>query len=276
MGRAIFSGALGYDADLRIEANGFLWAEVEVERSVWGMVRSLVYKPPLIDMVLTVSSERHSYRLVPGITESGFVLFPVITSAMEFALAAVAPQCLESHATMNIRFTSQDGDHAAHPRFQVRVRELRISGNAQQRASDSMTALQQQGCGMRQVSILSHGGIPPELRGSAMFAHAPAKLKLRRSPARLLRLGFGIYDGAWTTGTTDGVLFKVSLAGSANRTLPLWERRLMPKTVLTDRGEQNATITLTDLPPGDLILETAPGATPNWDWSYWSRMAFEP
>jgi hypothetical protein len=98
----------------------------------------------------------------------------------------------------------------------------------------------------------------------------------RLAPARSLLLRFGIYDGAWTTGATDGVLFKVSVVASANRTLPIWERRLTPKTVPTDRGEQNAAIALADLPPGDLILETEPGATPNWEWSYWSRIAFEP
>ena len=139
-----------------------------------------------------------------------------------------------------------------------------------------MTALAQFWCGMRQVTILSHGGIPPEPRGTAVFAHAPAKLELRRHRERSLLLRFGIYDGAWTNGATDGVSFKVSLVASANRTLPIWERRLTPKTVPTDRGEQNAAIALADLPTGDLILETEPGATPNWDWSYWSRMAFEP
>jgi hypothetical protein len=87
---------------------------------------------------------------------------------------------------------------------------------------------------------------------------------------------FGIYDGAWTTGATDGVLFKVSLASSTVGATPLWQRRLTPKTVVSDRGEQQATIPLADLPAGDLLLETQAGESASWDWSYWSGMALQP
>ena len=98
---------------------------------------------------------------------------------------------------------------------------------------------------------------------------APAALAVPVAGARRLRLGFGIADGAWTEGATQGVCFAVKASSNA---APLWRRCLDPKTVVADRGPQAAEV---DLPPGlaTVTAETTCRASCDWGWSYWNDIA---
>jgi hypothetical protein len=108
-----------------------------------------------------------------------------------------------------------------------------------------------------------------------IFAHAPARLRLEVPAGRhRLTLEFGIRDGAWKEGRTDGVCFRVSRAVDPLDSM-LFERCLRPLTEPGDRGYQAATVDL-DLPRGGSFwVETLCMGSCFWDWSYWSRIEID-
>jgi len=66
--------------------NGPVWAEIEIKKSVMGSIISALYKPPML--LLSVSLRdggQYSFRLVPAMARSGFLLSPVIGDNMSFA-----------------------------------------------------------------------------------------------------------------------------------------------------------------------------------------------
>ncbi len=106
-----------------------------------------------------------------------------------------------------------------------------------------------------------------------LFAHAPSSLSFPFSNAEKLNIKLGIRDGAWQKGNTDGVLFVISLLNSGEK-VEIWSRLLNPKEAVQDRGEQTASINLSQK-EGTLIFETKPHGNNAWDWSYWSMVQLQ-
>jgi hypothetical protein len=102
-----------------------------------------------------------------------------------------------------------------------------------------------------------------------LLAHAPRKITIPVENARSATVQFGLRDGAWTTGKTDGACFRASTDAGVT----LWERCLDPLRREQDRGPQKATFAI---PPDQarIVLETLCAADCSWDWTYWA--GFEP
>ena len=111
-----------------------------------------------------------------------------------------------------------------------------------------------------------------QLDGDRLTAVAPTTLTIPVGGARRLDVTFGLDDGAWTDGATQGVCF--AIAASADAPAPIWRRCLDPKTVAADRGPQSAEI---DLPAGlgDVTADTSCLAACAWGWSYWKGIVPE-
>lgn len=66
--------------------NGPIWVEIEIKKTLIGTVVSTLYKPPVLE--LTVSLRDHGqqdFRLVPAMARGGFLLSPVIGDNRAFA-----------------------------------------------------------------------------------------------------------------------------------------------------------------------------------------------
>ena len=101
-----------------------------------------------------------------------------------------------------------------------------------------------------------------------IFAPAPASISGLAAGAGVLVLEFGIRDGAWAYGNTNGVCFSVLADGHS-----LFQRCLDPVGKPEDRGRQAAVVELS--PDVDTVkLQTACADDCNRDWSYWSRAEF--
>jgi hypothetical protein len=72
-------------------SNGPLWAELEINKSVLGFAVSTLYKPPMLTLAVSLRDGRQlDFRLIPGMTRSGFLLSPLIENNRSFvSLAAV-------------------------------------------------------------------------------------------------------------------------------------------------------------------------------------------
>ena len=113
--------------------------------------------------------------------------------------------------------------------------------------------------------------------GLQMFAHASSRITIDRPAATRLIVRFGIFDGAWKEGHTDGVEFRISALHAGQRPRLIWSRRLTPVQLEADRGPQEASVDLRLEPSARLVFETlpVPGGTTNWAWSYWGDVDFD-
>jgi hypothetical protein len=85
------SAHFGEPVILPAATNGPVWVEIEIKKSLAGIVVSTLYKPPVL--MLTVSLQdhtQHRFRLVPGMAGGGFLLSPLIADNRSFAALATA------------------------------------------------------------------------------------------------------------------------------------------------------------------------------------------
>ena len=65
--------------------NAPLWAEMEINKSVFGNIVSVFYKPTILRMMVSMRGGQNLYfRLVPGMARGGFLLSPVIGDKSSF------------------------------------------------------------------------------------------------------------------------------------------------------------------------------------------------
>ncbi len=71
-------------------SNGPVWAELEINKTPLGTLLSALYKPPTLVLAVSLrDGQRLYFRLIPGMTRSGFLLSPLINDNASFvALAA--------------------------------------------------------------------------------------------------------------------------------------------------------------------------------------------
>ena len=67
-------------------ANGPVWVEISFHKTFAGRLASFLYKTVALNLVLTLPDHtKHSFRVIPGMTESGFLLSPMVLDARGFA-----------------------------------------------------------------------------------------------------------------------------------------------------------------------------------------------
>jgi hypothetical protein len=71
--------------------DGPLWAELEINKSFWGTVVATFYKPPALQLTVSLQDGRQLvFQVVPGMARSGFLLSPLTKNNRSFvSLAAV-------------------------------------------------------------------------------------------------------------------------------------------------------------------------------------------
>jgi len=68
-----------------------LWAEMEINQSVWGAAVSTFYKPPVLTLAVSLrNGQQLRFRLVPGMARGGFLLSPLINDNASFVALAAA------------------------------------------------------------------------------------------------------------------------------------------------------------------------------------------
>lgn len=263
------------------EHQGNLWLALKFRNSLAGSLAKALFKTPTVSLVLNYANGESSLqRIVPDMTNRGFLLNPVIRSGNDFALllsgsAEDIPVIRNMEVKVNRWFKWMLADG-----IEFEFSDLRIGRVEEERnriATDPV---------LSQLGPLNKLAAGAESLGSPLpsietyegmlqlYAHAPTRMKLSSPVARQLLAKFGIRNKAWQEGITDGVCFRISGQDEAETTAVLWERCLTPMTVDADRGEQTAIINLPTLSKKALVFETDNHGGPAWDWSYWSAVQF--
>ena len=247
---------------------GPVFAHIVVRKTLLGRLAAALFRPPALTLrVRTLNGTELSYRLIPALAAGGFLLSPMVDDPSSFALLALGES--DDLAGKSIMDAVIGGSPATRLFYEsdvaidlqtVTLKDVAPSREARPFA-DELNRRRPWRQFVRQIAQVAN------FDGEHLSAPAPTALNIPILGARRLRLGFGIEDGAWTTGQVKGVCFKVE--GVAGGSEPLWQRCLDPHDIATDRGPQTADV---DLPAG---LDTANVATSclqscDWGWSYWS------
>ncbi len=254
-----------------VPASGPVFAEVTVRKTLLGRLAALLFRPPALALrVVLAGGTEQGYRFIPALAAGGFLLSPILTRADGFADLAfgLGRDTGDAEVTAATVGGGRWGGLFYEASVSVELRPVTVpasppSADARALYDDLAGALPWR----RLARSLGRGG---RLDGDRLSVPAPTALTVPVAGARNLHLGFGIADGAWTEGATQGVCFAVGAAADA--AAPLWRRCLDPRAVAADRGPQSADI---DLPPG-LAAVTASTTCPkdcSWGWSYWSGIA---
>jgi hypothetical protein len=261
----------GQEMDVSSWVDGLLWLEMDFQPTFFGRVRSFLFKPPLLMITVTTDAgNTQRFRVVPGMTGSGFLLSPLIESADQFALL---PEREEKVTRFSVTAVGRPAG-AFDDTIAVRLKRLSIAGENERPATLDMEAL----AGLRTLRSLAAtaGAVPGQAKPQILpdgkaLAHAPSRLSLPVPiGATEITLGYGILDGAWADGhETDGACFRVS----AGETV-LHEACLDPKRVQDDRAMKTVNVIL---PAGAarISFETHIRDNEDWDWTYWSGVNFK-
>ena len=247
---------------------GAVFAHIVVRKTLLGRLAAALFRPPALTLrVRTLNGTELNYRLIPALAAGGFLLSPMVDDPSSFALLALG----ESDDLVGKSITDAVIGGSPATRFfyepdvaidlqTVTLKDVVPSREARPFA-DELNRRRPWRQFVRQIAQVEN------FDGEHLSAPAPTALNIPVSGARRLRLGFGIEDGAWTTGQVKGVCFKVEDATGGSE--PLWQRCLDPHDVVTDRGAQTADIVL----PAGLAtasVSTACLQSCDWGWSYWS------
>ena len=258
-----------------------VWAAIAVEKTLAGRIANFLYKSPILEFIITLAdgTERW-YHFVPNEARSGFLLAPIIDNGLKFAAMVSGDAELEAvllERVAAIRIARSDVTRWFYrDTISISFYKFVVDGQVDADQSPALTAAFDRG---EILSILldsaDDGAIPAQMQGNNLNAHAPMRLSLAPPPANRLSVAFGIYEGAWSEGKTDGVVFRIAAEFAGGIIRELWSRTLTPLESPGDRGKQLAVITLPQTMPVRLIFETLPNGNNHWDWSYWSDVRFD-
>jgi len=273
----------GEDLKVQNDDGSLIWAHIQLRKTLLGSLLTALIKAPIVNFeaILRDGTVR-TFRIVPAEASAGFLLSPLVENGMDF----MALERLELHAynarrqVQNIRISPQPFERAAYQdEVSVTLEKLVLNGADPEAGRELASHLKQ----FTNLLILNSGekvGICHMTYGYSglqMFAHASSRITIDRPAATRLIVRFGIFDGAWKEGHTDGVEFRISALHAGQRPRLIWSRRLTPVQLEADRGPQEASVDLRLEPSERLVFETlpVPGGTTNWAWSYWGDVDFD-
>ncbi|HVU16315.1 MAG TPA: hypothetical protein VHD32_05300 [Candidatus Didemnitutus sp.] len=250
-----------------------LWAQVDVQLSLLGRLRSFFYKPPIVNLRIEDSvGNRSDYRMPLPQGRTGFIINPIVEdmiSYMRFAGAQperrvrslaveIAPQDRDCFAdTVRISYFALPESNAGQEFFR-QAQRLRFHMFKTAPASfEAQTDVAEENIDGRPVMVL----------------HAPSEMAFDVPEGATYVTGeFGFMPGAYTKGgNTDGAEFVIYCTVNGVQQV-LFSRLMDPVHVLTDRGLQKFKVALPDHPIGRLYLRVNPGPRHNysWDWTVWT------
>jgi hypothetical protein len=269
--------------ELQMENNdSLIWAHIQLKKTLLGHLLTTLIKAPLINLELTLrDGSVRVFRLVPGEAAEGFLLSPLVQTQMDFWILddPALRTYLSPKEVQKIRISPQRFARIAYQDdVAVTLDSLVVSNDVTKQRGALDPVLRR----YKELLILDAGqrsGICDLIEGDngpQMFAHAPSRIVVDAPPADKLIVSFGIRDGAWREGHTDGVEFRISTMQAGANPRPIWSQRLTPLTREADRGLQKASLSERLEPGTRLVFETlpVPGGTNAWAWSYWQDLDF--
>jgi hypothetical protein len=250
-----------------------LWLTVDLRPSLLGRLRTFLYKPPMLRLVITDAAGRNStYRMPAPIGRAGFIINPVINDLMGFIhLTANQPERLAGKLMLTV--APEDRKYFAAP-ARVELRALPVSTAAK----NFFAQLNREVFYMFKTPPSSYdNATKPSIQlidgQEVMVMHAPSEFVYDLPQDNTVITGkHGYVVGAYTEGgKSNGGDFVVAWSDGRN-SMELYRRRLDPLNKPEDRGLLSFSIDLTPYHGGRLYLRTLPGPfnDQGWDWTAWT------
>ncbi len=248
-----------------------LLARFVVRPSLAGRLRNLLYKAPRLRLALHGPgiSEPNSYRLVPVMAASPFLLGPVVENTRDLlelygGQAARWPRSLRVSTADRTWFNRTiEAEFLAIPRPPTPT-------------GPDLAALVKFTYSNIETVHTTLAGTSEPVRLNAQLAHAPTQFTWTLDGReRGVTFGYGLVPAAYEN--TDGVEFTASLVRPGEPPLPLFRTFLSPRDLPPHRGHRIARFSLPDHPPGSLLeITTGPGphGSNAFDWAYLSELDF--
>ena len=267
---------LSEEIELPLLAEQAVWLRASASPNSLGRLRSLLYKPALINIVTTdYAGRRGVWRLLPRVAQDGFILAPTLFGGGDLA------SLMHGDALTWVRsfhFEAPAGQEEFWSHVGVELSQMPgIPFNS----PSPVGWLVELGLFDRPPVSITSEKTPEviEVPEKALLLHAEGEIVFN-VPAGAARFagGFGIQRGAYSgDGHTRGVEFSVDGVWASGRRERLWGRHLDPVAEPRDRGTQRMDIALPPDPPAKLVLHTGAGPEHDnrWDWSYVSGLGFD-
>ncbi len=264
--------ALNAPCELGDLADRHVWATIDLEYSWLGRLRDLVYKAPLVQLVIEQQDgARTEFRLPPGQGRTGFMLNPVVNDVTDLVnFAGGRPDRWVRRITVAVA----RGDRkyfAARARISFFAVTPSTAG-----AAFYQHTLQEQFWMFKTCPVSFQAFAAPneaEIDGrKAEVLHAPSEMVfVVPRGAREISGAFGYVAGAYLEGRTDGAVFRVVWDRGSEQAV-LFSQELKPRENPADRGLHPFRADLGGVAGGQLRLEIDPGPHHDngWDWTAWT------
>ncbi len=263
------------------EGPGMGELSVQLDSSMMGKIRAFLFRPPLMSMdIRRKSGTVQTYRSPPPSMRRPFLLDPPVTDTMGFLNLYLGEN---PDPVIAFRLHTRRGkEYAFAPRFKWSYFRVPFP-SGEGIPEDLKAARWKLAFPLLPLPPLS---MEPKKnfwntttdRMPVLLAHAKSRLVLQAPIGSYrFRASYGMVPGSYTgEGHTDGVRFRVSYTDGKGKQIILLDRRLEPGKKRRDQGVQKLDIPVKWKTRGRLILETFPGPTNFWDWSYWTQLSLTP
>jgi hypothetical protein len=256
-----------------------VWVKVRVKETFLTRVVSLVYKPPQYSLeVLFKNGGNLTYKLIPRMAETGFMINPLISDNLQTLIVFFQQEYQkylnDTHENLSkvvkFRLICEKQKIFGGRRAIVTFEEIHglpfgegVDINKLYAFNSQMFDFQADIVGFKVPS-------PIEMRtafGSAFYQfHAPSRITLHKSGGtQKLQAFYGLHPSAYEQGgATDGVALSVRLVTLQGKNLLVFSKDLNPIEVPYDRGEQFLNV---DLPieEGNVVIEVNPKKSSDYD-----------
>jgi hypothetical protein len=257
-----------------------IWANIDIKPTFAGMLESTLFRATEVYLkVLTTDDKKYSFRVIPDMMSSGFLLSPLVQTTRDFAefatIANNGPSLLPRikqfsivlphtshgsiwfHAAIKVHFSRLDV-----PRQQViRIPTLAIAANLSEMARSNTPPLQDA------LFYTSDGA-------RALYSHPVTSEKLTvPASATALKFQYGLLPATWDK--SQGVIFRISALDADGTMHLLWTRTVAPMVHPEDRAQLSGSLSIAGDRPRTLVFETLPAESLSYCWAYWANVRFE-
>jgi MFS family permease len=283
---------IGELIDVRTLSHKKFLLSLDIRKSWLGHLTSLIYRFPILNLEIEASDgSKRSYRIIPGMTQSGFIINPLILSRDDLFQWYIDEETLKHVSTLRVVIKPEplleyffNTNTLLNPNIVLKINEYQripyqvddtIKQNLRMSLFHTFHSVPYKVLTPLKQEAIENGQ-------QVLVVHAPGEMRFHVSPGKHTVTGqFGILKGMYSPETkfpTDGVEFSAIIQNKNGQESVLFKRFLNPRLLAQDRGLQNFIISSFETENNaELVLRTHPGAANNTnsDWSFWNAIKID-
>ena len=259
-----------------------LWAKINIHPNLLGKLATAALRLPRLHLeVETADGIKTIHKAIGGSMSEGFLLSPRLSDRWDF-LNFASPQWqpkLAHEKVKRIRISSEEANSRFYDStYQLSLSQLEFPRQSFEQVvgwqdwNNQITPQYIKG-ELRKVEI-------DETGQTGWDAHAPMEMLINiPEDKQTFSFGYGILsegvENSLKENAGDGVEFKIIALAANGQEKVLFSRKIQPASNPKDRGVHQESLDISAMGKARLIMKTIPGEDNEWDWSYWTNLAFD-